>query len=32
MRLCWAAIPDDRPSFRAIKEQLTPILQLLTVD
>jgi len=32
MRLCWAAIPDDRPSFRVIKEQLTPILQILTVD
>lgn len=32
MRLCWAAIPDDRPSFRTIKEQLTNISQVLQVD
>ncbi|XP_023331198.1 tyrosine-protein kinase Btk29A [Eurytemora carolleeae] len=32
MRLCWAAIPDDRPSFRTIKEQLTNIVQLIQID
>lgn len=32
MRLCWAAMPDDRPSFRTIKEQLTNIAQILQVD
>ena len=32
MRLCWAALPDDRPSFRTIKEQLTSIAQILQVD
>jgi len=32
MRLCWATIPDDRPSFRTIKEQLTNVSQTLQVD
>jgi len=32
MRLCWAAIPDDRPSFRGIKEQLTAVAQILQAD
>jgi len=31
-RLCWAAVPEDRPSFRSIKEQLTNIAQILQVD
>jgi len=29
MRLCWATVPEDRPGFRAIKEQLSSIVQAL---
>ena len=32
MRLCWATLPEDRPSFRTIKEKLTVINQDLNVD
>jgi hypothetical protein len=31
MRLCWASIPDDRPGFRTLKEDLTKIAQTLEV-
>lgn len=32
MRLCWASIPDDRPGFRTLKEDLTKIAQSLEVS
>eukprot|EP00096_Caligus_rogercresseyi_P011647 TRINITY_DN4653_c0_g1_i1.p1 TRINITY_DN4653_c0_g1~~TRINITY_DN4653_c0_g1_i1.p1 ORF type:complete len:372 (-),score=74.49 TRINITY_DN4653_c0_g1_i1:182-1297(-) len=32
MRLCWASNPDDRPSFRQIKEELLSISSTLQMD
>lgn len=32
MRVCWATLPEDRPSFRVIKEKLTVISQDLSND
>jgi len=32
MRLCWATLPEDRPSFRVIKEKLTVISQEMNND
>jgi hypothetical protein len=29
MRLCWATVPEDRPGFRGIKEQLAGIAHAL---
>jgi len=32
MRLCWATVPEDRPGFRPIKEQLSSIAQTLELQ
>lgn len=32
MRLCWAAHPEDRPSFRMLREKLTVISQEMSND
>lgn len=32
MRKCWALHPDERPSFRNLKEQLVALAQLLLAD
>ena len=32
MRVCWATLPEDRPSFRVIKEKLTVISQDMSND
>ena len=32
MRLCWAQKPDDRPSFRGLKEELLAIAQSMQMD
>jgi len=32
MRKCWALHPDERPSFRVLKEQLVALAQLLLAD
>ncbi|XP_035709078.1 tyrosine-protein kinase Btk29A isoform X2 [Folsomia candida] len=32
MKKCWALHPDERPSFRLLKEQLVSVAQVLLVD
>lgn len=32
MRKCWSPSPDNRPSFRALKEQLINVSQGMLVD
>lgn len=32
MKKCWALHPDERPSFRVLKEQLVSVAQVLLVD
>lgn len=32
MRKCWSPLPENRPSFRALKEQLINVSQGILVD
>jgi hypothetical protein len=32
MRKCWSHLPENRPSFRVLKEQLISVAQRLLVD
>ncbi|KAJ2950596.1 hypothetical protein O0L34_g8847 [Tuta absoluta] len=32
MRLCWRHSPEERPSFRALKEELATVAQIVLVD